>query len=87
MGEKMHRNVANIFFCNREEEGDFFTAPKGLNDREEPNSYPYWMAIFSGVAAIVAGLLTAAFWKPFSMIFGAIVSSSRSIIYIAVLTN
>ena len=48
--------------------------PMDANDRAEPPSYMYRMTIFSGVGAMVVGLLHAAFWKPFSMIFGAIVS-------------
>lgn len=51
-----------------------FRFEKCPNDRAKSESYPFWMVIFSGVAVIVAGLLHAAFWKPFSMIFGAIVS-------------
>ena len=68
-------------FFHREEEPDDFNSPESINDREEPQSYPFWMAIFSGVAVLIAGLLHAAFWKPFSMIFGAIVSSGSIILY------
>ncbi|CAI8050681.1 hypothetical protein GBAR_LOCUS27802 [Geodia barretti] len=49
-----------------------FAFPMDANDRAEPPSYMYRMTIFSGVGAVVVGLLHAAFWKPFSMIFGAI---------------
>ncbi|CAI8033929.1 hypothetical protein GBAR_LOCUS19125 [Geodia barretti] len=63
-----------------DEAGDIFTFPKTPNDRAEPPSYIYWMTVFSGVGAVVAGLLHAAFWKPFSMIFGAIVSYQYRVI-------
>ena len=58
----------------RDEAATFYTSQKSPNDRSDARSYMYWMAIFSGVGAVIAGLLHAAFWKPFSMIFGAIVS-------------
>ena len=61
----------------RDELPDRFNDPNGPNNRAKPESYPFWMVIFSGVGAIVAGLLHAAFWKPFSIIFGAIVSFKR----------
>lgn len=65
----------------REESNTVFNAPKSPNDRSDPQSYPFWMVIFCGIAVIVAALLHAAFWKPFSMIFGAIVSFYISIAY------
>lgn len=64
-----------LFSLLREEPSDFFTFEKGPNDRAEPESYPFWIVCFSGVAAVVFALLHAALWRPFSMIFGAIVSS------------
>lgn len=66
--------VNGYSFILREESSTIFNSPKSANDRSDPQSYPFWMVIFCGIAVVVAALLHAAFWKPFSMIFGAIVS-------------
>lgn len=83
MGENMHHITRNDFnftvnFFNRDEVPEIFTLPKSFNDRAESQSYPFWMTIFSGVAVVIAALLHAAFWKPFSMFFGAIVSAQTA---------
>ena len=81
MGKKNIIAVAHVLVTRRREEAaDFFTSPKSANDRGEPRSYIFWMTIFSGIGAVVAGLLHAAFWKPFSIIFGAIVSHESSVL-------
>lgn len=46
----------------------------GINDKDEPDSYPLWIVSISGPFLFVTAVIHAALWKPWSSLFGAIVS-------------
>lgn len=48
--------------------------------RGDSTSYPYWMVSFSGPLLLVSAVIHAALQRPYSSVFGAIVSSSLAII-------
>ncbi len=46
----------------------------GINDKEEPESYPLWIVSISGPFLFISAVIHAALWKPWDSAFGAIVS-------------
>ncbi len=55
-----------------------FDSPFEINDKDEPYSYPLWIVSVSGPFLFTSAIIHAALWKPWSSIFGAIVSDYSS---------